>query len=126
MMIKIDDFSDLIEKNLAEYGSKVEGVMKTESLKTARAAAKELRKTSPLKTGEYKKSWKMLEFPAVLGSKYVVHNKKHFHLTHLLEKGHALPGGGRSKKFEHIKPAEANAKNRFEKNIRKGIENVTI
>lgn len=50
-----------------------------------------------------------------------VYNRKHYRLTHLLEKGHALRQGGRTKAFEHIAPAEAQAEKTFMEKVRQSI-----
>lgn len=50
-----------------------------------------------------------------------VHNKDHYQLTHLLEKGHALPQGGRSKAYTHIYPIAEEAVEKLMKRITEGI-----
>ena len=52
----------------------------------------------------------------------VVHNKKHYRLTHLLEYGHATRNGLRTRAFRHIEPIEKYCTERIEKNIPKIIE----
>lgn len=46
----------------------------------------------------------------------------HHRLTHLLEKGHALRGGGRARAFPHIQYGEELAKRRMEELARKAVE----
>lgn len=50
-----------------------------------------------------------------------VHNSKHYQLTHLLEKGHALVGGGRTRAFSHIAPVAEKAEERLIQRIRDGV-----
>lgn len=78
---------------------------------TAETAAKMLRQGDPYqeRTGKYTKDWdsklrKGKYTSEVMTEQYSVYNKKHFRLTHLLEKGHQSRNGGRVKAYEHIKP----------------------
>ena len=65
------------------------------------------------RTGKYTKDWthdqRSSRTSVITGlNGYSVYNKKHYQLTHLLEKGHQLRKGGRKvgnvKAFEHIAP----------------------
>ena len=50
-----------------------------------------------------------------------VHNTKHYQLTHLLEKGHALVGGGRTRAFPHIAPVAEKVEDLLLDKIRDGV-----
>lgn len=81
--------------------------------------AEELRQTSPKDHGEYAKSWAVKRQGPLSA---IVHNKKHYRLTHLLEKGHAKANqfgtyAGRVPARAHIKPAEERAAKRFKEVI---------
>ena len=81
----------LIMEALGEYVADVEEVVEESVDYVTREAVKQLRRTSPKKTGVYAKSWK-----ASLDKKrtYVqgtVWNPKKYRIAHLLEKGHG-PG----------------------------------
>ena len=65
-------------------------------------------------SGDYRKGWRAKK----VGNKWVVHNATDYQLTHLLEKGHAKVGGGRSQTFPHIKPVEQELIEEFEQEIR--------
>ena len=61
------------------------------------------------RTGKYTKDWthdvRGSRASAITGlNGYSVYNKKHYQLTHLLEKGHQARNGGRVRAFEHIAP----------------------
>ena len=51
-----------------------------------------------------------------------VYNKDKPQLTHLLEKGHALPQGGRAKAQPHIKPAEDWAASVIVERVKREVE----
>lgn len=54
-----------------------------------------LKERSRKRTGVYAKSWGADAVVTPYGITVVVHNRKKWQLTHLLEKGHAKRGGGR-------------------------------
>ena len=57
---------------------------------------------------KYSKGWtKVVKKNKITGAYgLVLHNKKYYRLTHLLEKGHALRNGGRTRAFPHIGPTQ--------------------
>ena len=79
---------------------------------TAKEAAKELKNANPSGSGkygswkEYNKGWTVTQTKRDKREhkSATVHNKDHYQLTHLLEKGHAMVQGGRSRAFPHIAP----------------------
>ena len=73
--------------------------------------------------GKYAGGWKKQEGQTATRSKSsVIHNEKHYRLTHLLEFGHAKVNGGRVAAKPHIAAVEQKAIKSFEDEIRKGIE----
>ena len=91
-VIKVDELAGEIVLAIQAYTEDVSEAIDQAARDTAKAMAKDLRETSPKKTGEYAKGWThRKEAP---GS-YRVYNKKKPQLTHLLEHGHAKHGGGR-------------------------------
>ena len=106
--IKIDKLADEIAKELAKYSQEVVEKVNISSEKIGKEAVKQLRQTSPKKTGKYAKSWTMTTERAVgQPHRRIVHAKtQHYRLTHLLEHGHAKRGGGRVEGKPHIRPAE--------------------
>ena len=70
-------------------------------------AAKKLKAESPKETGKYARSWKFQAERGRLrvgGTVYAA--SPEYRLTHLLEKGHAKRGGGRTAPIVHIEPVE--------------------
>ena len=125
MSIKADALSDEIAKMLSEYEAEI--VKNTDACGkvVANAAAKELRQTSPKRTGKYAKSWGVTREDSSFGenAKYIIHNKKHYRVAHLLEHGHVMANGKRTKAIPHIKPVEEQVIREYEKKVREAIEN---
>lgn len=95
-IIGIVDFSRTMENLLLEYGEEVNKVLDKSVETVAEAAADKLRghrKFNPDRrpTGKYAASWKAEKLQkGRVYTEWVVHNVKHYRLTHLLEKGHPI------------------------------------
>ena len=121
-MTSIDDLTAEVMKGLSEYAELTDKAMKKAVRKTATAVKNEISENAPKKTGRYQKSWtakKVKENSHTL--EMTVHSKDRYQLTHLLEKGHALRNGGRSRAFPHIAPAEEHGAEMLEDLIRKEL-----
>ena len=73
---------------------------------------------------KYSKSWdkRIVKNPSTGMYNVTIYNKKHYRLTHLLEKGHALKNGGRTRAFPHIAPTQDHMDKRIVEEITKAIE----
>ena len=115
MKTTVDDLSKAIQKTLAEYEGVTVDSMKAAVDKASKEAVRELKGSSPKRTGEYAKSWAAKK--ARLTNKWAyqktVYNKDHYRLTHLLEKGHKVVGAknGRTRvdPIPHIEKVEKKA-----------------
>ena len=94
--ISIDQLAAEIAKGLAEYSQDVVEKVNISSGQVGKAAVKKLKAVKFKTGGEYSRSWRLKTEPEVgQPNKQIIHNKDHYRLTHLLEKGHAKVGGGR-------------------------------
>lgn len=117
--VSIDDVGTEIANIIQEYTEDVSKAIEEENKNISDEAVKELRNTSPKKTGEYAKGWSKKK----QGNGYVIYNKKKPSLTHLLEHGHAKRGGGRVSGKPHIRPVEEKAIKKLEDSVIKIIKN---
>jgi len=122
--IKIDQLAAEIAKGLAEYSQDVVEKVNISSEKIGKEAVKQLRQTSPKKTGKYAKSWTMTtEKEFGQPHRRIIHAKApHYRLTHLLEHGHAKVGGGRVEGRPHIRPAEEMVIQEFVREVEEAIK----
>ena len=74
--------------------------------KAGKTVKQQIESTAPKKTGKYSKSWAVKKTRETSDSIQIVVHSKRYQLTHLLEFGHAKRGGGRTRAFPHIAPAE--------------------
>jgi hypothetical protein len=111
----VDGLAKAIQKTLAEYEGVTVDNMKAAVDKVSKEAVRELKASSPRRSGAYAKSWAAKK--ARLTNKWAyqktVYNKDHYRLTHLLEKGHKVVGAknGRTRvdPIPHIEKVEKKA-----------------
>lgn len=116
-MCSMNNLSIEIEKILDEELEKSRDAIEKAAEKVAQQTVDRLKQTSPKKTGKYARAWRKKATTLTRGNvSYTVHNTRG-QLTHLLEKGHALRSGGRTRAFPHIKPAEEEAMKNFEREL---------
>jgi len=122
--IKIDQLAAEIAKGLAEYSQDVVEKVNVSSEKVGKEAVKQLKQTSPKKTGKYAKSWTMSTEKAIgQPDLRIIHVKApHYRLAHLLEYGHAKVGGGRVEGRPHIRPAEEEVIREFTREVEEVIK----
>lgn len=119
--------SDIIiqmDKILDEVSDDVRKASREGIAQVPKEAVKKLRATSPRRIkggkqkGRYARGWRV----KIEDTDAIVYNATDAGLTHLLENGHAMPQGGRSRAIPHIKPVEAWAAEELPRRILEGIE----
>lgn len=124
MAINPSRLANEIAKMLSDYSQEVVDKVDISSERVGKEAVKRLKQTSPKDTGSYSKSWRVKTFDSVRQPKRrIVHSPTSYHLTHLLEHGHAKSGGGRVEAKPHIGPAEEQVIQQFTKEVEEAIRN---
>ena len=128
--ISVDQLSATIKEYLDGFGDEADYALEKAARTAAEDAVQTLKATSPVfsattynrtnrkgtkrrRPGKYAKGWRA-KTEGYANHLYIIHNATDYQLTHLLEKGHALRQGGRSKAIVHIKPVEQQAIKDFE------------
>ena len=107
---RIDQMAHVIMEGLQEYADLAAEDMKAAVKKAGNSAKKDIEANAPEKTGAYKKSWAVKTVRENANAmEVVVYSRNRYQLAHLLEFGHALRQGGRTRAFPHIASAEARA-----------------
>lgn len=133
--VSVDDLAKEINKIMDDFAGATEEACESGVKTTAKDAVKKLHSAHPSGSegqpsgkygswNEYNRGWTVRKEPKKRqkGILSIIHNKDHYMLTHLLEKGHAKINGGRTQSFSHIAPVAEEAEEELIKNIRKGIE----
>lgn len=121
--ISIDQLADEITRAVREYTEDVTAGIENEVKSTADKVAAETKRLAPRHTGNYAKSFVKTDNSLPGRRRYVIWNKKHFWLVHLLEFGHAKAGGGRVPAYPHLRPAHDKHAGELEENIKGIIRN---
>ncbi|MEY8282260.1 hypothetical protein AALA13_00290 [Lachnospiraceae bacterium 50-23] len=109
--VKPEQLDEAIRGQLETYSAEITKNINENLKEVADTTAETLKKGGAYKerTGKYTPDWSVTARKAVSttqGEQYSVHNRKHYQLTHLLEKGHVTRNGKRTRAFEHILPEE--------------------
>ena len=124
--VKVDNLASEIIKTLEEFSDLTDEAVDKGVSETANNAVKELRNAHPAGSGQYgswdkkyNKGWTVKKTKR--DKTATIHNATDYQLTHLLEKGHALKNGGRTRAFPHIAPVAEKCEDELIKNIKKWI-----
>lgn len=121
--IKVDELAKVVMGGLQEYADLATEDMKAAVKKVGNAAKKDIQANAPEDTGAYKKSWTVKTTKETSNAMEVtVHSKNRYQLAHLLEFGHAKHGGGRTRAFPHITPAEQKAVELLEREVEAALK----
>lgn len=112
-MGKGKDLMTQLNSVLQDYSSEVMDTYNTCGKEVAEDVVSKLKskKFGKYDQRKYSKSWAVKQEKGIWTNVYIIYNKKHYRLTHLLEFGHAIRDGtgrkvGEAGAIEHIKPME--------------------
>ena len=117
---------------LDRYGREAKKAIDASAEETAGMCVQQLKNNSPKRQGKgggaYARSWTVKKEGHGDIADYIVHNSKHYQLTHLLENGHVIRNKkgtyGRTHGVKHIAPAAEAAEQRFESSVRSKLEGI--
>ena len=118
-IVTVEEMGNIIQQEFEDYVQNTADDVKKLVEKVANDVTEEIKKNAPVDTGKYKKSWKATKTKdGALSTEYTIHSVGHYRLTHLLEFGHALRNGGRTRAFPHISKGEALAIRELQKGVK--------
>lgn len=112
-----------VSKILNDYSIDVQETITADAQNVAKQGVNDLKRTSPERTGKYRKGWRV---KTIKGNGFVdctIHNATSYQLTHLLEKPHLTRNGKIVMPKVHILPVELRCKYQFEKDVETIIKN---
>lgn len=120
-----------IEDILNDYSEDIQTGIIQIAKDIAKEDASKLRNTKntyTIRSGKYNRGWSVKTEKKANGISCIVHNKDHYQLTHLLEKGHDIVDRhgmkkGHAKAFPHIAPVEEQSNKQFTLEVENLIKN---
>ena len=121
-MPKTESVTAQMQDLFDEYSERVIKVVEEAAKETAKECVNELRNTSPKGPRGYARSWTTKK----QDGGWIVYNKEHYQLTHLLENGHVSAnqygtGYRRVPAIKHIAPVEQSGIEQFQIKISRGL-----
>ncbi len=111
---------------LDDYSKDVKEATNKAIEKTSKESVRKLKNTSPKKSGDYAKGWKVKKERGRDGIATVTVHNKLYQLTHLLENGHVVRNAkgtyGRTNGVKHIAPVEEWAETELPQEIERELE----
>lgn len=120
MAEQIDVFASKISGILSQFANLTKEALEEAIDETAKEAQKELRSTSPKRTGAYARGWKIENTGNRISPGKTIYNEIPG-LAHLLENGHAKRGGGRVEGIPHIAPVDDKIAQMIEEKLRRAL-----
>lgn len=108
---------------LNEYSSDIQEAIGESAISIAKSGADRLKQTSPKRTGQYSKGWRVSTTKGRGFVDCVIHNATNYQLTHLLEKPHAKRNGGLTTPKVHIAPVEETCIKEYQASVENIIKN---
>ena len=129
--VSVDQLASVIMEGLEEYADLIDADMREDVKKAADTAKKVIKEKAPVyagtyksgkrRPGTYKKSWRYKTTRETGNAFEITVYSSQPGLTHLLEKGHAKRGGGRTKAIRHIADGEEQAQDQLLRDIERDI-----
>lgn len=120
--VSIDGLADAVMQGLNEYQALTNEGVKAAVKKAGDTVKKQIQASAPKRTGAYGRSWTVKTTrESSHALEVTVHSRNRYQLAHLLEFGHALRKGGRTRAFPHIAPAEERAAQTLEREVEKAL-----
>ena len=128
-MTKYNSLID-INKILNEYSSDIQEGITNAAIEVAEEGKKELKATSPRKTGSYSKGWRVDKRSGKGFVHTTIYNATNWQLTHLLEKEHVIRNqygtwgtySPTKSGTKHIQPVEEKCIKTFERDVEQIIK----
>jgi hypothetical protein len=122
--ININKLAAEITESLKVFTTEVVEAADEAGERIGKEAVKKLKISSPRDSGFYAKSWSLKTIKKTgVPDVNIIHVKApHYRLAHLLEHGHSLRSGGRTKAQPHIAPVEEEAAQEYINAVKDAIE----